>query len=426
VFQRNLLLSFCLLAFLIPSAYGMDAAFELLATKQVEGLSEMSIKDKTAALDRIIDLYVEVLNSVGLADVAAGTDGMVNLHFPPIDTNFDGTPDEVGRQVELYFSNDYSLLKLAGLDHALALPWQICVYTQGDSINVVCGVPGAILRTYFGDISPPGMLTSLAPVLRRRLESLTFFALSKEGFTEVQEGIVGSEINDETLAELEEQFGPLTAEVVAPTLTLSGVTVDEVIDAVVAAFGQDRVPDLDGDGDVDADDHKLLPNMFGQYMHGAVSFEQMAQMMGQGSNLWGQGATFQTWKSVRVLDMSRPGLGTVKVVELCQPFYAAVALSSGLHHMPAMPCAVSVWRGQDGLVHINVLDPAFIFGVFFRDAAKMMADLAPTNPMMARMGALFAVFPTFVFNEIVAVTNAALGELGTEQSFTYHQFPTQQ
>jgi hypothetical protein len=105
--------------------------------------------------------------------------------------------------------------------------------------------------------------------------------------------------------------------------------------------------------------------------------------------------------------------GPINLLEICQPFYAGTALSTGYHHMAVMPCVVSVWEDK-GQVHVNILDPNFLFAYFFKDGADTMP------PAMAD---LFMVFPTFVLNEIAAIVNTGLEQAGVAERFDFMPLP---
>jgi hypothetical protein len=383
-------------------------AFELSAMKTVAGLGAKSIADKKTAVGQATDRLVKWIGKLPYVKLLVGTNGMERLDFPPIDRDMDGSPDEVAQKLELSFPTDPWFLYLADRARGLALRWSVVVYTDGDALKVALGVPDTFIRLYFRGEPHLPLLRSWGRWDHRRMRDLVHIALKGDGFnTRLDQSLPGTELSEATIKTVESQLGPLTAESIAPSLTLDGksVTVAQVVGAIEAAFTAKRVPDLDGDGDVDAQDQSVLPAAMQSYLSGQMSQAQLSAMMGQGVSLWNNGLTFQQWANPRTLSV-----GSVQVVELCQPFYASTALGTGLHHIPSMPCAVSVWQ-EGNKVRVNVLDPVVIFAYFFRDAG-------PTMP--PAMQQLFALFPSFVFNEMAGVVNAAMADLGVKPRLVLH------
>lgn len=392
----------------------MDHVYELLATKNVPGLGAQAIADKKLAVDEVIDLLVTQANKMPGTKVALGTNGANRFNFPPVDLNMDGTPDEVGKKLEVSLPSDGWMLATTDRALGIGMRWSIGVYTDGDLLKIVIGVPETFVRLYFRGQPNLSSLANKALGYHGTLRFLVDKAVKGQGYTtRINQGLAGTEMGDAMIAQIEQMMGPITAESIAPSLTLSGVQVDDVVSAIENAFAVPRVPDLNGDGNVDAADQMVLPTMFGMFMQGAITFEQMAGMMGQGYQLWSNGYTFQQWVAPRTVDLSGPLQGKYYIIELCQPFYAGTALFTGLHHVPSMPCAVAVWEEQ-GQVRLNVLDPNFIFAYFFSDAG-------PTMP--PAMQQLFAVFPTLVFNDLAAVVNAAMKDIGSSAALPLHSFP---
>lgn len=393
-----------------PPAY----TYELTATRTVAGLGNKTIADKKAAIDGAIDALIKRTKKMPWFRLQVGTNGMDRLNFPPIDLDLDGKPDEAAKKIELSFSSDGWMLASTSKAHLVALRWSIVVYSDKDKLRTVIGVPETFTRIYFRGEKNLRALTWIAGMVHSNLRHLAHVALAPAGHaTYLNQGVAGTELSEQRIAQLEAKLGPVTAESIAPSLTLTGVKTAQVVAALEKAFEAKRVPDLNQDGKLDSADQQVLPTMFSDYMQGKLTFAQMGAMMGQGFALWKSGGTFQQWANPRTIDLSRPWLGELYIVELCQPFYAQTALSTGLYHVPSMPCAVSVWEEQ-GKVRVSLLDPNFIFAYLFIDAGPKMP---------AAMQQLFGVFPTFVYNEMAAILNAAMGDLGLSQSLPLRPFP---
>jgi len=395
-------------------APAMEHVYELLAEGTVTGLSAMDITAKRGVLDQALDAIIAQVALSKDLTLQVGTNGMDRLNFPPVDLDMDGAPDEVGTKLELSSSADGWILASTDRAHGVALRWSIVAYSQGETVKVVIGVPETFVRLYFRGEASAQALENVAKKIHADLREVVHLALKDGGYaTQLDAGIPGTEMGEATIAQIEGQNGPITGESIAPSITLTGVAIGDVVTAIEAAFKAPRVPDLNQDGVVDQADQGVLPGAFMQYLMGQMTFEQMAGMMSMGPQIWGMGGTFQQWAVPRTLDLSTAQAGAHYVVELCQPFYANTALSTGLHHIPSMPCAVTVWE-EGNTVQVSLLDPAFIFGYLFTDAGPQMPPA---------MQALFAVFPHFVYNEMAGVVNASMQGLGLPQTLAFHALP---
>jgi uncharacterized protein (DUF302 family) len=397
------------------------SAFERLATREVAGLSAEDLAAKTAQLVTVLGLIEAAADGHGFLDVAIGTgSGQMGLDpqvpSPPVDLTLDGVPDELGRSLELTGPDDAELL-LPGLAHGLALPLPIGVYTDGDRLEVVAIVPQTLVRTFYrGEDAVAERLMRLAARYQGEMETLVHDALEEHGFTILNEPVPGTTLDEATIAAMEEQMGPLTLAAAVPSVEAgTGVTVEELTAALEAVAGADTVPDLnqngttgeDGNGNGVPDDHEVLPGAFAGFLAGQMSMEELQQLLAGAANVWANGGTFQAWEPLRTLDLSGAA-GDLRVLEVCQSFYAGNALMTGLHHIPAMPCTLGVWE-EGGSVRVGILDVRFLFAYYFRDGLGALPGEA--------MQQLFAIFPTFVQNELVSLTNAALASRGVEARF---------
>jgi uncharacterized protein (DUF302 family) len=412
VFRKGLAVVF--VVFFVTPALGSDYAYERLAYMEVSGLSDMTIEEKTDLVEDTLDLVIDQTAEHSELWVAEGTNGMQYLPFPPVDFDMDGSPDEVVRQIEISFLDDEAYLRSTSLAKVIALPWPVAAYTDDDSVAVIIAVPQAFVSTYFRDASNmSGLLQVAKNIQHRGLVALVHEALEDSGFDLVQEGLPGTILDDAIIADIEGYMGiPITQEFIAPSVALPDADIKDVVAGLVAAFKTPSVPDLNGDGKLDSADEGVFPAKFMEYMRGEISFEEMVGMLSMGFELWAQGYSFQQWAVPRVLDLSTPGRQTF-VIELCQRFYAATALSTGLHHAPSMPCAVAVWV-ENGVVYANLLNPEFIFAYFFIDAGPNMSD---------EMAQLFSVFPTMVFNEMAGLFNTAVRQMGYDDQVDFHPIP---
>jgi uncharacterized protein (DUF302 family) len=78
-----------------------------------------------------------------------------------------------------------------------------------------------------------------------------------------------------------------------------------------------------------------------------------------------------SWRSAKATPMTLPGNN--HVIEACSPKYAKMAMGTGLHHVTALPCEITVQiidRDGNGSLEtlvISYLDPAFMMDAMFGD-----------------------------------------------------------
>jgi len=80
------------------------------------------------------------------------------------------------------------------------------------------------------------------------------------------------------------------------------------------------------------------------------------------------------WRSARHDPLGLPGTPEKNwVIEACSPTYAKMAMSTGMHHVTALPCEISVQivdrdgNGSTESLVISYLDPNFMLGALFAD-----------------------------------------------------------
>ncbi len=244
-----------------------------------------------------------------------------------------------GRIVEVCNAEYAGQAIALGAQRGVALPCEFSVTQEDDGVRVVMLNPEAIFGVFFTDIPAEYMeqMGGLAATVRGELEGL------------VVDG----------LAELEAEH-PM--EDIGPSWTPEDM----------AAFGADYSIVMDMDIPepflVDEQSRADFQGLFVDAMLETLTYEGMADV---GSTV--PGLSVDDWRSARPYSLRLPS--GVEVVEKCSPTYAAAALSTGSWHAPALPCETAIWVDGDTL-RIHLLDPNFIFPVFFSDApAEMMAEM---------------------------------------------------
>jgi hypothetical protein len=122
--------------------------------------------------------------------------------------------------------------------------------------------------------------------------------------------------------------------------------------------------------------------------------------------IWGKHKALVDWVLLRSLLID----SEAALVEVCQPFYATTALGAPtFNHFLALPCGYGVWRtGEE--VNMSVLNPMAVFSTLFNDG--MLEVCASTNRDDITLCRLFMKFPMIVFNDVAAVMNGVLEQLG--------------
>ncbi len=225
-----------------------------------------------------------------------------------------------------------------GGQHGVALPCEVAVVPNGDDVDVVLLNPEAIFGLFFHDVPAEyaAQMGGLADTVRSELEEL------------VEDGLAGTSSQFPR-----ENVGPVWSEDDLAQFRSMDHSIEMDLDIPAAYVSQD-----DGPTEFKA--------AFVEQLLERLTFEGAETV---GSSV--PGLTADDWRSARPYALGLPG--NVSVVEICSPTYASAAMSTGEHHAPALPCQISVWPEGDTL-RIHVLDPNYIFPVFFSDAPAEMMD----------------------------------------------------
>lgn len=107
------------------------------------------------------------------------------------------------------------------------------------------------------------------------------------------------------------------------------------------------------------------------------------------------------WRSARHEPITIPGKN--HIIEACSPTYAKMAMGTGLHHVNALPCEITVKLIDGGnKLAISYLDPGFMLGALF-------ADISDEDK------ARFGDIPGIIINDLQNIVGAALDvNLGIE------------
>jgi hypothetical protein len=122
----------------------------------------------------------------------------------------------------------------------------------------------------------------------------------------------------------------------------------------------------------------------------------------------------QGWKFPRAFALGSND--EVQIIELCTMFYAQMALGTGMHHSPAMPCMAGVYQDGDDAV-AQMFTAKATFSAFFKDSVTAMGTMN-----MDVQTYLFALFPEIIYNDVAAMYNGAFQQAGIAERFEIHQF----
>ena len=110
-------------------------------------------------------------------------------------------------------------------------------------------------------------------------------------------------------------------------------------------------------------------------------------------------STGSSWRSARPSPLPLPGKNYI--IEACSPKFAKMAMGTGLHHVTALPCEITVQViDQDGdgskeTLVVSYLDPHFMLGALFADISEEEKQT-------------FAAIPGTIMDDLQKIVAAAL------------------
>ncbi len=244
------------------------------------------------------------------------------------------------RTVELCNHTYASMALSAGSQRAVGLPCKLSLVSRDGGVDVIMLNPEAIFALFFHDV--PAEMASHMGDLARTVKS-EIHELVRRGTAQF------------TQAQWQETpVGPSWTPDDRTTFSQMDSTITFVLDPAQSGGRYDSA--------------EVLRETI---VHGILEAATHEEMDAVGSRV--EGLSVDDWRSARTFALSLPG--DIRVVELCSPTYATAALSTGLHHAPALPCKLSVYV-HEGKVHVDVLDTNFVFPTFFSDLpAEMHSQL---------------------------------------------------
>ena len=319
----------------------------------------------------------------------------------PIDPGLPMSPSNTKKANVLDFCNEHYAKQALGVDpiigdkkvvngysHTPALPCEVSIWNDDKHIYVDMLDPSAIFTLFFTDVlfsedmadrDFADAISALPPQVKSEIKAIVQHAMSEF---------------DPDMEPLEKALGPRYT------------SMNQVIQAVDAApydSPYKHVGYTREDGGVfsDADSVAVTQAIINTMsIHGNPDQGTHPTVIdGDGNTLDSILTTGSSWRSARPTPLPLPGKNYV--IEACSPKYAKMAMSTGLHHVTALPCEITVQiidRNGDGdkeTLVVSYLDPHFMLGALFADISD--ADKA-----------YFAAIPGNIMDDLQAIVKAAL------------------
>jgi uncharacterized protein (DUF302 family) len=269
-----------------------------------------------------------------------------------------------------------------GYSHAPALPCEVSIWLDDDKIYVDMLDPSAIFTLFFSDVlfseemqdrDFAKALNEMPPQVKDEIKAIIYAALAEF---------------DPEMKMLDKKIGPLydsmddiisvvdASTYDSPYLHMSYTKQDGGVftEGESKAVAQTIINTLSTHAD-NPGVHPTVINAAGDTLDSILSAKS-------------------SWRSARLEPISIPGKN--HIIEACSPKYAKMAMGTGLSHVNALPCEITVKiiDGGKKLV-VSYLDPDFML-------KSMFADISDEDK------AKFAAIPGLIMTDLQAIVKAAL------------------
>jgi uncharacterized protein (DUF302 family) len=273
-----------------------------------------------------------------------------------------------------------------GYSHTPALPCEVSIWNDSEHIYVDMLDPNAIFSLFFTDVLiSPDMsdqafaeaITDLPPQVKSEIRAVVLHAMNDfDAKTKV----------------VDKQLGPKYK------------NMDEVMAVVAASPYQSPYMHMgytkaDGAAFTAADSTAVTQAIINTMSIHGTSTEGVHPTVIDGVTLDSILSPGSSWRSARATPMTLPGNN--HVIEACSPKYAKMAMSTGLHHVTALPCEITVQiidqdgNGSPETLVVSYLDPHFMLNALF-------ADISEEDKLA------FASIPGNIMNDLQKIVRAAL------------------
>ena len=271
-----------------------------------------------------------------------------------------------------------------GYSHAPALPCEISIWLDDDKIYVDMLNPTAIFTLFFSDVlfseemqdeDFARALTEMTVQVNDEIKAIIYAALSDF---------------DPEMAMMNKKVGPVYD------------SMDDIVRVVDAStydspFMHMSYTKVDGGVFTEAESKAVaqtIINTLSTHEDGANIGKHPTIINEDGDTLDSILSPKSSWRSARIAPISIPGKN--HIIEACSPKYAKMAMSTGLSHVNALPCEITVKiiDGGNKLV-VSYLDPDFMLKSLF-------ADISDEDK------AAFGAIPGLIMTDLQAIVKAAL------------------
>ena len=269
-----------------------------------------------------------------------------------------------------------------GYSHAPALPCEVSVWLDDNKIYVDMLDPSAIFTLFFSDVlfseemqdaDFAAALNAMPPQVKGEIKAIIYAALTEF---------------DPDLQMMDQKIGPVYQ-------TMDDIT--DVVDSSTYDSPYKHVSYTKGDGGIFTEkESKAIAQTIIDTLstHEDNPGVHPTEINEAGDTLDSILSTGSSWRSARVEPISIPGKN--HIIEACSPKYAKMAMGTGLSHVNALPCEITVKIiGGGSKLVISYLDPDFMLKSMFSDI---------TDEEKAQFGAI----PGIIMEDLQAIVAAAL------------------
>ncbi len=271
-----------------------------------------------------------------------------------------------------------------GYMHATALPCEVSVWNDDKHIYVDMLDPSAIFTLFFSDVlfskdmQDPAFadaLNAMPPQVKSEIVAIIYAALKEF---------------DPKMEAVDKHIGP------------DYRSIKDVIDVVKSSplkspYRHMTYTKQDGAKFTETESEKVAQTIIDTLsIHGRAGAGKHPTVINEkGDTLDSILSPKSSWRSARSAPITLPGKN--HIIEACSPKYAKMAMGTGLYHVNALPCEISVKiiDGGNKLV-LSYLDPAFMLNALFADISA--ADQAK-----------FGNIPGVINKDLQKIVKAALG-----------------
>lgn len=250
-----------------------------------------------------------------------------------------------------------------GYSHTPALPCEVSIWNDDKHIYVDMLDPNAIFSLFFTDVlfsadmQDPDFaeaITNLPPQVKLEIQAVVLHAMNEF---------------DRKTKTVDKQLGP------------KYMSMDEVVNVVATSpylspYKHVGYTKVDGTAFTAAESSAVTQAIINTMsIHGQPGEGTHPTVIdAAGNTLDSILSPGSSWRSARATPLTLPGSN--HVIEACSPKYAKMAMSTGLHHVTALPCEITVQIiDQDGngtaeTLAVSYLDPHFMLNALFADISE--------------------------------------------------------